>query len=76
MNLNFVLNFFMKAVMNTLLSFVAALSIIVHIFIINLAYPLELTNFFSQIFKLVTFDVVPYIDEIYDYLFGFDRVDD
>ena len=71
MNLNFILNFFFKAFMNTILGAVQSLSIITHMFVISLDYPLELTNFFGQLFTLVTFDIVPYIDEIFDYGFNF-----
>ena len=42
-----------------------------HMFVISLHYPAELTSFMNQVFKFVTFEAIPFIDEIYEYGFNF-----
>ena len=67
--------FFLKAFLNQLLSVVDNLSIISHMFIFNLNYPVNLLDFFKGLFPLITFDSIP-TDEIYEYVFEFSEVDD
>ena len=45
-----------------------------HMFVISLHYPAELTSFMNQVFKFVTFEAIPFIDEIYEYGFNFAAV--
>ena len=75
LNAQFFIQFFFKALMNSLLGVIQSLSLIMHMFVISLDYPAELTTFMNQIFRFVTFEVIPYIDEIYDYGFNFAAVE-
>ena len=45
---------------------VEPLTIILHMSLIDLNYPLNLQNFFSQLFPLITFDIIP-TDNLYYY---------
>jgi len=64
------LRFYLKAVMNHLLSSISSLSIVTHQLLINLSYPALLMLYFSYIFEFVSFDLIP-TDDFYDYIFGF-----
>jgi len=57
------------------LSFIANLAIIVNMFILSLDYPVMVQNFFSALFPLITFDLVP-TDDLYDDYLGFGEIEE
>jgi hypothetical protein len=54
-----VINFFLQGVLNKILSSIISLSVIFHMFLVTLNYPLEMMNFFALLFPLITFDAIP-----------------
>ena len=68
-----VMNFFLQGLLNQLLSFISSLSFIIHMFLITLNYPVEILEFFSMIFPLITFDVFP-TDKLYEKMFGLSQI--
>ena len=67
------MNFFLKGILNTLLSSIISLAVMFHMFLVTLDYPLELLNFFGLIFPLITFDALP-TDSLYEKMFKFSRI--
>jgi hypothetical protein len=54
-----VMNFALNGLLNSLLSIISSLGIILHLFLVTLEYPVELLEFFGLLFPLITFDVFP-----------------
>ena len=69
-----ILNFFIKALANQALGFIQNISMITHMFILSLNYPVRVQNFFAGLFPMVTFDLFP-TDDIYEEIFGFSELD-
>jgi hypothetical protein len=68
-----VMNFFLKGLLNSLLSSIVSLGVIFHMFLVTLDYPAEMMNFFGLIFPLITFDALP-IDSFYERIFKFSQI--
>ena len=68
-----ILNGIFQTVANQLLGFIANLSIIINMFILTLNYPLHVQKFFSALFPLITFDLIP-TDDFYDNYLNFKSV--
>ena len=58
-----------------MLSFIANLAFLINMFILTINYPKRVQNFFSALFPLVTFDLVP-TDDLYDDYFAFGEVEE
>ena len=41
---------------------------------INLSYPESSKIFFEKVFQFVTFDIIPWTEEIYAYVFGWTNI--
>ena len=68
-----VISFFLQGLLNKVLSSIVSLSVIFHMFLVNLNYPLEMMDFFSLLFPLITFDAIP-VAEIYERIFHVSRI--
>lgn len=66
----FSLSSLLQGIFNQILSFVKNLSIIVHMFLVALKYPAQMTNFFNLIFPLIVFDAID-TSWLYDRIFDF-----
>lgn len=67
------MNILMNGLLNSLLSIISSLSIILHMFLVTLNYPVEMINFFSLLFPLITFDVFP-VSNVYEKWFHFSEI--
>jgi len=65
---SFVLNMILKLVLNQLLSSVVTIGLILHMFLVNVTYPLQLIEFMSILFELVTLDCIP-TEKLYERIF-------
>ena len=54
--------------LNSFLGLISSLSLIAHYVLIDLNYPANLHDFFSQIFPLISFDLIP-TDDLYSFIF-------
>ena len=68
-----VINFFLRALLNRILSSITSLGIMFHMFLVTLNYPLEMMDFFGLIFPLLTFDLIP-LDSVYERIFHFSSI--
>ena len=59
LGLAFILSFFVKAIMNQLLTIVRSLQIITHMMVMQLNYPRETAIFYALIFEFISFDLIP-----------------
>jgi hypothetical protein len=57
------------------LSFIANLAMIIHMFILQLDYPVHVQEFFAGLFPLITFDLIP-TEELYNALLDFDEIEE
>jgi len=48
-----------------------ALQMIVFLPLYNITFPASVNQLFSVLIQFATFDIIPYIDDIYDFLFKF-----
>ena len=62
-------------ILNSMLGLIASVGLIAHYVLIDLNYPANLRDFFSQIFPLISFDLVP-TDELYSFVFETDLYED
>lgn len=69
----FVMSFLLQALLNFLLSLVKSLSLIIHLFVLSLNFPLNLKTFLNTLFPLVTFSLIP-VDKLFDKIFHFDEI--
>ena len=60
--------------LSSLLSIVSSLGVILHMFLVRLNYPVELMNFFSIMFPLITFDTIP-VAKLYERWFHFSEIE-
>ena len=67
---SFALNFLLQYEMNSILGNVRSLSFITHLMMMDLNYPVSSQMFFETVFTFVTFDIIPWTEEIYNYIFG------
>lgn len=74
-NAGFVISFFFSFLLNQILSFVENLCVIIHMFIFNMSYPVNLQKFMAGLFPLIIFDAVP-TDDLYDYMMSMSDYDD
>ena len=70
----FAFSFVLKAVLNQLLGLVESISMITHMFLLSLMYPVNVQDFFGQIFPLISFDLLPF-DVINEEIFRFEEVE-
>ena len=70
-----VLSFILKAALSFLLSIIKNISLMVHMFLLTLNYPVNLLNFMNIMFPLVMFDIIP-TTEIFEIMFHFKEVPD
>ena len=70
---SFVLNMILKLVLNQLLSSVVTIGLILHMFLVNVTYPLQLIEFMSILFELVTLDCIP-TEKLYERIFQTQKV--
>ena len=70
-----VINFFLKGLLNSILSTVESLGVMFHMFLVTLNYPVELLNFFGFLFPLITFDALP-VEGLYEKMFRFSNITD
>jgi hypothetical protein len=68
-----VMNFFLKGLLNNLLSSITSLGVLFHMFLVTLNYPVEMMDFFGLLFPLITFDVFP-VDSLYEKMFHFSQI--
>ena len=68
-----VLNFFAQGLLNNILSSIISISIIFHMFLVTLDYPVEMMDFFGIIFPLISFDAIP-VDALFERMFKFSEV--
>ena len=68
-----VMNFFLKGLLNSLLSSIVSLGVIFHMFLVTIDYPVEMMNFFGLVFPLITFDALP-VDSLYERIFKFSQI--
>ena len=66
----YALNFLLQYEMNSILGNVRSLSYITHLMMMDLSYPVSSQIFFEKVFTFVTFDIIPWTEEIYNYIFG------
>lgn len=59
-----------------LLSNVDSLSIILHLFLVTLNYPVEMMDFFGLLFPIITFDPFYEISLLYEKIFHFSKITD
>jgi hypothetical protein len=59
--------------LNRLLGFVSGLSVILHMFLVTLNYPVQLLEFFGLLFPLITFDAIP-VSGPYEKMFNFAEI--
>lgn len=64
----------MQAVANQLLGLIRNITIVVHMFILALPYPVNTQKFFGALFPLIAFDLFPADQWIYEPYLGFDKV--
>ena len=62
-------------VVSAIITSVKPLKLITHMILIPLNYPANLQDFFSQIFPLITFDLIP-TDKLYELIFRSSSIDD
>ena len=60
--------------LSSLLSIVSSLGVVLHMFLVRLNYPVELMNFFSIMFPLITFDAIP-VANLYERWFHFSEIE-
>ena len=60
---------------SAIINSVKPLKLITHMILITLNYPANLQDFFSQIFPLITFDLIP-TDKLYELIFRSSSIDD
>jgi len=68
---NFFLSTFMSLSLNFLWEMVNCLQVIVYLPLLNLVFPANLNMVMTGLIKVATFDVVPMIDDLQAWLFGF-----
>lgn len=68
-----VLNFFVKGILNNILSSILSISVVFHMFLVSLDYPLEMMDFFALIFPLISFDAIP-VDPLFERMFKFSQI--
>ena len=68
--ITFFIRFLLKFAMNHILGHVRSLSLITHLFMMQISFPVIALTFFSYVFEFVTFDLIP-TDLIYPYIFDF-----
>ncbi len=68
-----VFSYWLSALLNYLLSQLASLSIIMHMFLINLNYPVQMMKFFGTIFPLIVFDIIP-VTVPNEHIFHFEEI--
>lgn len=66
-------NFLLNGLFYELLSIIASLGIILHMFLVTLNYPVEMMDFFGLLFPLITFDIFP-VSGVYEKLFHFAEI--
>lgn len=59
MNVAVVSSFAASWALNYILSMVTSLTLLLHMCLVGLNYPANVNNFFSALFPLVTFDLIP-----------------
>ena len=67
---SFASTFLLQYEMNSILGNVRSLSYITHLMMMDLNYPVSSQIFFEKVFTFVTFDIIPWTEEIYNYIFG------
>ena len=71
--MGFAMSFLLQALLNFLLSLIKSLSLVIHMFVLSLNFPLNLKTFIGNLFPLVTFSLIP-TDSLFDKIFHFDRI--
>ena len=66
-------NLLFQGLLSSLLSIVTSLGIILHMFLTQLNYPVQLMNFFATMFPLITFDAIP-VASLYERWFKFSEI--
>jgi hypothetical protein len=69
-----VLAFVLNGLANQILSCVLNVSLILHMFLVKLNYPAQMTNFFSLLFPMITFDLIP-TSWLYEMIFKFEEIE-
>lgn len=67
--------FFLDLLAYQLLSYISNLAMIIHMFILQLNYPVHVQEFFASLFPLITFDVIP-TEKLYEFTLDFDEVEE
>jgi len=65
--------FVLQGALNKVLSSIVSLSVIFHMFLVTLNYPVEMMDFFALLFPLITFDAIP-VNEMYERMFHFNNI--
>ncbi len=68
-----IMNILFKGLINSLLSIISSLGIIMHLFLVPLNYPVEMMDFCNLLFPLITFDVFP-VGSLYEKWFHFTEI--
>lgn len=68
-----IVNVILNGVLSSLLGIIASLGIILHMFLLQLNYPVEMMNFFGLLFPLITFDAFP-VSGLYEKWFRFAEI--
>lgn len=70
--ISIIFSFVIKSIMDRLLGVIRSLSIITHMTLISVLYPKNVTEFFGQIFDLVSFDIF-YTENLYNWMFQWEN---
>lgn len=68
---NLLMSFMQTLSLNLLWGMINALQMIVFLPLYNITFPASVNQLFSVLIQIATFDIIPYIDDIYDFLFKF-----
>ena len=72
-SLNFILSFLMSLSMSFLWSMINCLQMIVYLPLFNITFPAKLNSLMAILINVATFDIVPKIDEINEFVFNFNH---
>lgn len=70
LNVALLTSIFASWALNYILSMVTSLTLLLHMCLVSLNYPTNVNNFFSTLFPLVTFDLIP-TTNLYEAMFRF-----
>eukprot|EP00352_Strombidinopsis_acuminata_P000716 CAMPEP_0176345286 /NCGR_PEP_ID=MMETSP0126-20121128/5343_1 /TAXON_ID=141414 ORGANISM="Strombidinopsis acuminatum, Strain SPMC142" /NCGR_SAMPLE_ID=MMETSP0126 /ASSEMBLY_ACC=CAM_ASM_000229 /LENGTH=297 /DNA_ID=CAMNT_0017692185 /DNA_START=3161 /DNA_END=4055 /DNA_ORIENTATION=+ len=66
-----ILSYFVKGAMAQLMSLLGFLIIMTHMPLINAKVPASASGFFTALFEAAKWDPIPYVDDVFEFIFGY-----